>query len=176
MVIRGFHTELEAVYEEYNIGLANDGEKEWVALSKKLFPHHPYGTQTTIGTQEHLKNPSITNIKNYFNRYYVPNNVAICLAGDFDPDKTIAVIDKYFGDWKKSDNLSYPQYAPLPKLTAHVDTTVVGLEAPNIIGMAHRCSQQSADRHTQCYLPSAQQRKGRTLRPRSQQPDESDGR
>lgn len=133
MVIRGFHTELEAVYEEYNIGLANDGEKEWVALSKKLFPHHPYGTQTTIGTQEHLKNPSITNIKNYFNRYYVPNNVAICLAGDFDPDKTIAVIDKYFGDWKKSDNLSYPQYAPLPKLTAHVDTTVVGLEAPNII-------------------------------------------
>ena len=133
MVIRGFHTELEAVYEEYNIGLANDGEKEWVALSKKLFPNHPYGTQTTIGTQEHLKNPSITNIKNYFHRYYVPNNVAICLAGDFDPDKTIAVIDKYFGDWKKSDNLSYPQYAPLPKLTAHIDTTVVGLETPNVI-------------------------------------------
>jgi predicted Zn-dependent peptidase len=133
MVIRGFHTELEAVYEEYNIGLANDGEKEWVALSKKLFPHHPYGTQTTIGTQEHLKNPSITNIKNYFHHYYVPNNVAICLAGDFDPDKTIAVIDKYFGDWKKSDNLSYPQYASLPKLTTHIDTTVVGLEAPNVI-------------------------------------------
>lgn len=133
MVIRGFHTELEAVYEEYNIGLANDGEKEWVALSKKLFPHHPYGTQTTIGTQEHLKNPSITNIKNYFLRYYVPNNVAVCLAGDFDPDKTIAVIDKYFGDWKKSDNLSYPQYAPLPQFTAPIDTTVVGLEAPNVL-------------------------------------------
>ena len=133
MVIRGFHTELEAVYEEYNIGLANDGEKEWVALSKKLFPHHPYGTQTTIGTQEHLKNPSITNIKNYFNRYYVPNNVAICLAGDFDPDKTIAVIDRYFGDWKRNDRLSFPEYAPLPKLTANIDTTVVGLEAPNVI-------------------------------------------
>ena len=81
MVIRGFHTELEAVYEEYNIGLANDGEKEWDALNAKLFPTHPYGTQTTIGTQQHLKNPSITNIKNYFHRYYVPNNVAICMAG-----------------------------------------------------------------------------------------------
>ena len=101
-------------------------------MSKKLFPGHPYGTQSTIGTQEHLKNPSITNIKNYFHRYYVPNNVAICLAGDFDPDKTIAIIDKYFGDWKKSDNLSYPQYAPLKKLMAPVDTTVVGLEAPNV--------------------------------------------
>ena len=53
MVIRGFHTELEAVYEEYNIGLANDGEKEWDALNAKLFPTHPYGTQTTIGTQQH---------------------------------------------------------------------------------------------------------------------------
>lgn len=132
MVIRGFHTELEAVYEEYNIGLGSDDEKQIQAMSKKLFPGHPYGTQSTIGTQEHLKNPSITNIKNYFHRYYVPNNVAICLAGDFDPDKTIAIIDKYFGDWKKSDNLSYPQHAPLKKLMAPVDTTVVGLEAPNV--------------------------------------------
>ena len=133
MVIRGFHTELEAVYEEYNIGLANDGEKEWNALFAKLFPNHPYGTQTTIGTQEHLKNPSITNIKNYFKRYYVPNNVAICMAGDFDPDRVIATIDKYFGDWKKSDNLSFPEYAPVKQLTSSVDTTVVGQEAENVV-------------------------------------------
>ncbi len=133
MVIRGFHTELEAVYEEYNIHLSSDGEKEWVALNKKLFPNHPYGTQTTIGTQEHLKNPSITNIKNYFKRYYVPNNVAIVMAGDLDYDKTIATINKYFGSWKKSDNLSRPEYAPVPTLKQHVDTTVVGQEAENVM-------------------------------------------
>lgn len=104
---------LEAVYEEYNIGLANDGEKEWNALGKKLFPNHPYGTQTTIGTQEHLKNPSITNIKKYFNRYYVPNNVAICMAGDFNPDKVIAIIDKYFGDWKSKGTVTFPSFAPV---------------------------------------------------------------
>ena len=133
MVIRGFHTELEAVYEEYNIGLAKDGNKEYVALMKKLFPTHPYGTQTTIGTQEHLKNPSIVNIKNYFHRYYVPNNVAICLAGDFDPDKAVAIIDKYFGSWKPSTTLSRPEYAPVADLTQHVDTTVVGQEAENVM-------------------------------------------
>ena len=66
MVIRGFHTELEAVYEEYNIGLTSDANKLWEALNAKMFPTHPYGTQTTIGTQEHLKNPSIVNIKDYF--------------------------------------------------------------------------------------------------------------
>ena len=132
MVIRGFHTELEAVYEEYNIGLASDANKLFDAMNALLFPGHPYGTQTTIGTQEHLKNPSIVNIKNYFKRYYVPNNVAICMAGDFDPDKVIALIDKYFGTWKPNPDLSQPQYAPIPERTAPADTTVVGQEAENI--------------------------------------------
>ena len=133
MVIRGFHTELEAVYEEYNIHLTDDGDKEVNALFAKLFPTHPYGTQTTIGTQEHLKNPSITNIKNYFHRYYVPNNVAICMAGDFNPDEVIATIDRHFGPWKKSLTLSRPEYAPQPALTTVSDTTVVGQEAENLI-------------------------------------------
>ncbi|MBM6992119.1 MAG: insulinase family protein [Prevotella sp.] len=133
MVIRGFHTELESVYEEYNIGLTNDGRKSWAALNKLLYPTHPYGTQTTIGTQSHLKNPSIINIKNYYNRYYVPNNVAICMAGDFDPDKVVATIDKYFGDWKKSESLSRPEYAPVRDYTSPVDTTVIGQEAEYVM-------------------------------------------
>lgn len=133
MVIRGFHTELEAVYEEYNISLTNDMRKELAALGKMLFPTHPYGTQTTIGTQEHLKNPSITNIKNYFRKYYVPNNVAVCMAGDFDPDKVIATIDRYFGSWKGYGKVEEPQYAPVRNLTTHMDSTVVGQEAENVM-------------------------------------------
>lgn len=129
MVIRGFHTELEAVYEEYNMGLTSDGRKLFTALTAKLFPNHPYGTQTTIGRGEHLKNPSITNIMNYYHRYYVPNNIAICMSGDLNPEQTVAIIEKYFGNWKKSETLSAPQYGAQPKFTAPVDTTVVGLEA-----------------------------------------------
>ena len=132
MVIRGFHTELEAVYEEYNIYLANDGEKMVNALLYKLFPNHPYGTQTTIGTQEHLKNPSITNIKNYFHNYYCPNNVAILMAGDFDPDKTIAILEKYFGNWQPNPDCKRPEYDAQPALTAPADTTVIGLEAEQL--------------------------------------------
>lgn len=133
MVIRGFHTELEAVYEEYNISLASDDEKMWNALNAKLFPTHPYGTQTTIGTQEHLKNPSIVNIENYFHRYYVPNNMAICMAGDFDPDAVMPIIDRYFGQMKRSESLSQPEYAPVADLAAPVDTTVVGQEAAQLM-------------------------------------------
>ncbi len=136
MTIRGFHTELEAVYEEYNIHLTDDTDKLFNALLAKLFPNHPYGTQTTIGTQEHLKNPSITNIKEYFKKWYVPNNVAICMAGDFDPDDVIAIIEKYFGQWQPSADadgkvkqVEQPQFPALPTLTQPVDTTVMGLEA-----------------------------------------------
>ena len=133
MVIRGFHTELEAVYEEYNIGIAQDSRKVWEALNAMLFPTHPYGTQTTIGTQEHLKNPSITNIKNYFNKWYRPNNVAICMAGDFNPDEVIAIIDKYFGQWQPGDDVKQPEFAPLKPITSPRDTTVYGLEAENLM-------------------------------------------
>jgi len=132
MVIRGFHTELEAVYEEYNIGLSQDQRKLFYTISKMLWPNHPYGLQTTIGTQEHLKNPSITNIKNYFNKWYRPNNVAICMAGDFDPDKTIAIIDKYFSGWKPGADVSQPKFAPLTPLTQPKDTTIIGQEAETI--------------------------------------------
>ena len=113
--------------------MASDNTKEFAALWKLLTPTHPYGTQTTIGEQEHLKNPSIINIQNYFHRCYVPNNVAICLAGDFDPDQTIAIIDKYFGSWKKSDNLTRPEFSLQPDITAVKDTAVVGKEAENVM-------------------------------------------
>jgi len=143
MTIRGFHTELEAVYEEYNIHLAYDYEKMYDAMMTKLFPSHPYGTQTTIGTQEHLKNPSITNIKSYFSKWYVPNNVAICMAGDFDPDQVMALIEQYFGDWQKGDDVAQPTFAEQPQLTQPADTTVVGLEAEQLL-MAWRFAKGSS--------------------------------
>ena len=132
MVIRGFHTELEAVYEEYNMSLTKDYRKLTAAANKLLFPNHPYGLQTTLGSQEHLKNPSITNIKNYFDKWYRPNNVAICMAGDLDPEKTIAIIDKYFAGWKPGADVCQPVFEPLPSLTQPKDTTIVGPEAEQI--------------------------------------------
>ncbi|MDX5435561.1 MAG: insulinase family protein, partial [Pontibacter sp.] len=101
MVPRIFHTELEAVYEEKNRTLDSDGRKVAEVINTALFPTHQYGTQTTIGTIEHLKNPSITEIKKYYNKYYVPNNMAIAMSGDIDFDKTIRLIDKYWGSMPK---------------------------------------------------------------------------
>jgi predicted Zn-dependent peptidase len=68
LVPRLFHTELEAVYEEKNISLDSDFDRMFEAAMASLFKNHSYGTQTTIGTIEHLKNPSLKAIHEILNR------------------------------------------------------------------------------------------------------------
>ena len=103
LVLRLFHTELEAVYEEYNRGKDNDYRLAYETMSAKLFKKHTYGTQTTIGTGEHLKNPSMEKIHQYFNDWYVPNNMAIILSGDINPDITVDLIKQYFGSFEAKE-------------------------------------------------------------------------
>lgn len=131
-VLRGFHTELETIYEEKNMSLTQDGRKMSEAMLSTLFPHHPYGTQTVLGTQENLKNPSITNVKNYHKQWYVPNNMAICLAGDFDPDQAIDVITKYFGHLKPNPSLPVLEITPEAPITEPVKVEVRGLESERL--------------------------------------------
>ena len=124
-VMRLFHTELEAVYEEFNKGQDNEGGLVFEALSRKLFPAHPYGWTPFIGKAEHLKNPSIAEIRKFYRDYYVPGNMAILLSGDLDFDKTIRLVDQYFGGWKGK---SAP-VRDLPKekpMTANVSENVKG--------------------------------------------------
>lgn len=131
-VIRGFHTELETVYEEKNMSLTNDFRKVYERILATLYPHHPYGTQTVLGTQEHLKNPSITNIKQYHQTYYVPNNMAICLSGDFNPKQTIQLIKKYFGAMKPAASIPQLEFEEQTALTEPVLCEVYGNDAENI--------------------------------------------
>lgn len=107
LVLRLFHTELEAVFEEFNRGQDSDGRKRYAAMLKGLFPNHPYGQQSTIGKAEHLKNPSMIDINNYFDKYYVPNNMAVVLVGDLDFETTIKKINETFGKLKKKE-LAHP--------------------------------------------------------------------
>lgn len=103
LVLRLFHTELETVYEEFNMGQDDDNNKSYEALSSELYKKHPYGTQTVIGKAEHLKNPSLVNIHNYWNTYYTPNNMAIAMSGDLDFEKTISMVNNTFGQLKRKN-------------------------------------------------------------------------
>ncbi|WP_029274797.1 M16 family metallopeptidase [Pedobacter borealis] len=95
-IFRLFHTELEAVYEEKNKGLDGDDFRMFETVNSTLYPNSNYGQQTTIGTIEHLKNPSLKAIKQFYDTYYVPNNMGLILSGDFNADEIIQKIDQYF--------------------------------------------------------------------------------
>lgn len=130
-VFRLFHTELEAVYEEKNRGLDNDGVRAQEALMSGIFPTHNYGQQTTIGTIQDLKNPSLKAIRAYYQKFYVPNNMAVIMAGDFEADELIKKIDKAFARMQpKPVELYNP--APERELTAPVVKEVEGPSAENL--------------------------------------------
>ncbi|NTW53639.1 MAG: insulinase family protein [Chlorobaculum sp.] len=131
-VMRLFHTELETVYEEKNMTMDSDSRKLWEELFSGLFTRHTYGTQTTIGKAEHLKKPSIKNVIDYYRSWYVPNNMAICIAGDFDPDETIRLIDAKFS---KLEPRPVPEFHPPVEapIAAPVVKTVTGPEAEELV-------------------------------------------
>ncbi len=127
-VFRIFHTELEAVYEEKNRTLDNDNRKVSELMLSNLFLNHNYGRQTTIGTIEHLKNPSLLEIRKYFNTYYVPNNMGIIIAGDFEPDVLIKKVDAYFSKLKRKPIPAFT-FKPEAPITAPIEKEVYGPDA-----------------------------------------------
>jgi len=131
LVLRLFHTELEAVFEEFNRSQDSDFRKRYKAMLEGLFPNHPYGQQTTIGTADHLKNPSMNDIHNYFNKYYVPNNMAIILVGDFEFDSTIKKVNAAFGKFERKE-LTHPTLPKEDKITSPVIKEVFGPTSESI--------------------------------------------
>jgi len=131
LVLRLFHTELEAVYEEFNRGQDNDGRKQYFATLQGLYPNHPYGTQSTIGISEHLKNPSMKAINSYFEKYYVPNNMAVIMVGDLDFEETIIKVNKAFGGYK-SKEVTHPTFPPLDTIYKPIKKEVLGPTSESI--------------------------------------------
>ena len=102
-VFRLFQSELETVYEEKNRAMDNPYRKFIETFNYHFFKKHPYGQQTVIGSVEHLKNPSLTKMMEYYERYYIANNMYLILSGDIYPDEIRATIAEKFGRLERGD-------------------------------------------------------------------------
>jgi len=79
-------------YENRPYGLAGQ------EIRKALFPpNHPYSWQT-IGSQEDLDAASLEDVKDFFRRFYSPNNASLAIAGDLDRQQTVELVERYFSD------------------------------------------------------------------------------
>ncbi|HBS85706.1 MAG: hypothetical protein A2W91_13620 [Bacteroidetes bacterium GWF2_38_335] len=99
-VFRSFQAELEVVYEEKNMYEDIFFFPLLEKFNKSFFKNHPYGQQPLVGTMDHLKNPSLTKMFEFFRTYYVANNMALVIVGDFETENVIPLIEKKFGAWR----------------------------------------------------------------------------
>jgi zinc protease len=111
-IFRSFQSELEVVYEEKNRSMDAMENKLFELINENLFKYHPYGTQTTLGKVEHLKRPSLNKMYAFFDTYYVANNMALVLCGNFDIEAIKPMIEQHFSKLqtgKLPEKISYPK-------------------------------------------------------------------
>ena len=83
------------------------------AVAKNLYPEgHPY-SWTVIGEMQDLLNAQVEDVKAFHQKYYVPNNATLVLAGDFDVDAAKKMIEKYFGEIPRGNDVTDPVPVPI---------------------------------------------------------------
>ncbi|HET8866572.1 MAG TPA: pitrilysin family protein [Gracilimonas sp.] len=111
--------EKQVVKNEKRQGVDNApyGHASYV-VGKNLYPQeHPYSWQV-IGSLEDLQNATLADVKEFYNRWYVPNNATLVIAGDFDSDQAKEWVHKYFDEIPRGEEIK-----PLPDMPVTLDET-----------------------------------------------------
>jgi predicted Zn-dependent peptidase len=115
-VFRNFQAELETVYEEFNRGQDETGSREQEFILNNIFSGHPYA-RSIIGLPQHLKNPQLSHLIEFYNTWYVPNNMALILVGNIKTNQVASIIKEKFGRLESK---------PLPERKQYPQTTLNG--------------------------------------------------
>jgi predicted Zn-dependent peptidase len=118
----GVKTQNEVVKEEKRLRIDNQPYGNFLnEVFKRLFVNHPYRWQP-IGSMAHLDAAKLDEFKNFFKKYYVPNNAVLTIAGDIDVEKTRGLVKSYFGAVPKGAPVVYTRVEDAPLSRAIVDT------------------------------------------------------
>ena len=93
----GVDTQNEVVKEEKRLRVDNSPYGNWITeVKKNLFKKHPY-RWAPIGSMEHLDAATLEEFKAFNDKFYVPNNAVLVIAGDIEFDQTKKLVEQYFG-------------------------------------------------------------------------------
>jgi zinc protease len=118
----GVKTQNEVVKEEKRQRLDNQPYGKFAyEIFRRLFTEHPYRWQT-IGSMEHLDAAKLDEFKSFFQKYYVPNNAVLSIAGDIDVEKATALAKQYFNAVPRGADIQQPHIQEPPLAHEIVDS------------------------------------------------------
>lgn len=109
-----FYNQQEVVQNEKRQRVDNNpyGHTGWV-LDKNLYPEgHPYNWQV-IGELVDLQSATVDDVKEFYDKFYGPNNATLVLAGDFETEAAKTMIEKYFGEIKRRQEVTPMEPKPI---------------------------------------------------------------
>lgn len=138
---KGVDTQNEVVKEERRLSYDNRPYGNLLqSVSSNLFVNHPY-KDPNVGYMEDLNAATLEEFKNYFDKYYVPNNAVLVVAGDIDISETKEMIKDYFGPIPKGAAVTrdLPQESPITEeidakaydANIQLPATVLGYRTPS---------------------------------------------
>ena len=110
-VFRTFQAELENVFEEYNMYSDDNNQHVQKFINEQLYKGSAYA-RDIIGFPEDLKNPKLRQLIEFFNTWYVPNNMALILVGNFNAEEAKPLIEKIFGSMQSKPLPARKSFTP----------------------------------------------------------------
>ena len=118
----GVKTQNEVVKEEKRLRVDNQPYAQFAGeIFKRLFVNHPYRWQP-IGSMQDLDAAKLEEFKNFFKKYYIPNNAVLTIAGDLDIEKTRSLVKQYFSEIPKGAPIKYVKQEEITMTRAIIDT------------------------------------------------------
>lgn len=111
-VFRSFQSELENVYEEYNRGQDNQSRSVSEFIMGKAFEGHPY-SRSILGLPEHLKNPRLSKLIDFYEQWYTPENMVLVLVGNIKAQQIVGRINGSFGRLQSRPTPARKEYPDL---------------------------------------------------------------
>ena len=143
-VLRSYYPERDVVMEERRMRTDSKPRgKLWEALISTAYMAHNY-RNPVIGFMSELETLKKETLTKFFEDYYAPNNCTMVLVGDVEPQKAIAMIKRYFGDWKASERIERTHIRE-PEQFGERRTEVVDNAQPYLYAAYHMPRLNTAD-------------------------------
>ena len=129
--------EMTVVRNEYERGENSPFDVLDKNIWATAYQAHPYH-HSTIGWKSDIENVSTERLKEFYDVYYWPNNATVTIIGDFEKESTLSLIDKYFGEHKKSSHEIPEVYTEEPKQEGPRRLVVKRSGQSGITAIAHK--------------------------------------